>query len=202
MSEELYVVTPEINAWIGKAEFRPDMEFPWDDVSISGEIDARFEMNIDWKRLKEIDLDYFNKSAPIVSEKFSSVCLKQRVDCQLVPLDIVLNGNKVDGKYYFILLNKFISFVNMEKATFTRMMTRDGTRYEVNKNFPEIPEFDSLEKISINNFEKPPFFMAPEIGFQRVCTGSFKAAIESDNIKGVVFTPIDKNFKYESLSFD
>lgn len=201
MKENLYVVSAELNDWIGKAEFNPDIQFPWNNISVSKKIDIEFQMSIQWKRLKGIDLDYFRNVTPIVSQRFATVCSGQGVDCQLVPVNIVLNGDGLGDKFYFLLLNEFISIVDAEKTPHVRMMAMDGENYEINDFFPEIPEYDMLENIVFNGTKKPPFFMAPEIGNKRVCTQAFKDCIESHKMKGIEFKEIDDGFKYRSLSF-
>ncbi|WP_322047673.1 hypothetical protein [Paraburkholderia sp. J67] len=44
--------------------------------------------------------------------------------------------------------------------------------------------------------------MAPEIGYQRVCTKEFKEAVENGGMKGVAFRKIDENLKYQSKVFN
>ena len=90
----------------------------------------------------------------------------------------------------------------MAKSKFVRMMTRDGLSYEVHVNFPDIPGFVSLEYISISLIEKPLFFMAPEIGYQRIWKKEFKEAVENGGMKGVSFRKIDENLKYQSKVFN
>lgn len=201
MEEKLYIVSPKLNDWIGKAEFIPDIQFPWSNVSVAPKVDVHFTMKVTWKRLKEIDVDYFRSVTPIVSEKFADICREASVDCQLVPLDVVLNGRKIDDKFYFILLNDFISIVDEGGTPHQRMMRMDGGGYEINPFFPEIPKFDVLENIVFNGLRRPPFFMAPEIGNKRVCTQEFKDQLEGRGVKGVEFKLIDKSFRYESFGF-
>ncbi|WP_133648434.1 Imm43 family immunity protein [Paraburkholderia flava] len=199
--ENLYVVSAKLNDWVGSAEFQPDIQLPWNNVSIAQKIDTEFHMNIKWKRLKRLDFDYFRNVTPIVSQKFADLCHEQSVDCQLAPLRIILNGDKLDGIFHFLLLNRFISIVDASQTSHARMMTLDGKNYEMNRFFPEIPEYDMLENIAFNESEKPPFFMAPEIGNKRVCTQRFKDSAERNKMKGIEFKKIDENFKYRSLSF-
>jgi len=202
MKENLHVVSEQQPySWIQKADFLPDIQFPWDDVSVAPKINVRFQMYIKWKRLKRLDLDYFS-GTPIISEKFADLCKEQGVSCQLVPLDIFLNGNRVDDKFYFLLLNKFLSIIDMEKTPHVRMMTVDGKNYEINKFFPEIPCYDMVKNIVPNDLERHPFFMAPEIGYERVCTQSFKEFVEKKGVKGIKFLPIDDSFEYKSLGYN
>lgn len=201
MKENLYVVSPNSNDWIGKSEFYPDIQFPWNNISVAPPISINFRMEITWKRLKKIDLDYFRSETPIVSERFASTCNEMGIDCQLIPLEIVLNGTAVSEKYFFILLNKFISIVDMKKTPHKRMMKIDGKEHEMNIFFPEIPEYEMLENIVINDDEKPLFFMSPEIGNKRVCTQTFKDRIENLGVKGIEFKAIDNKFTYQSFGF-
>ena len=201
MNKNLYIVSPKLNDWVGKAEFIPHMQFPWNHISVAKKIDTKFQMLVQWKRLKEISLDYFRSTSPIVSERFAAICQEQQVNCQLVPLDILLNGNPLGNKFYFLLLNKFISIVDASKTPHVREMTRDGKGYQINKFFPDIPQYDMLENVVLNDSERPPFFMAPEIGNKRVCTQAFKECVERNKMNGLEFKVIDSSFKYEALGY-
>ena len=199
--EKLYIITPQLHDWVWKATFLPDVQFPWDDVSIAPKIDTRFQMFVEWKRLKKIDLDYFMPQGPVVSQRFASLCADQGGDCQLVPLEIILNKIEVQREFYFIVLNKFISIVDEKRTQHIRRMKMDGSGYEINPFFPGIPEYDMLVHIIFNDAKKPPLFIAPEIGNKRVCTQEFKECVEAHGMKGVEFREIDENFKYESFGF-
>ncbi|MEX3954702.1 hypothetical protein [Trinickia sp. EG282A] len=199
--ERLYIVLPQPHDWVWKATFLPDVQFPWNDVSIAPKIDTHFQMFIDWRRLKNIDLDYFLPQGPVVSQKFASLCTDQGVDFQLISLDVILNGVKVKEKFYFMALNKFVSIVDADRTSHVRMKKMDGTGYEINPFFPDIPEYDMLERIVFNDLKKPPLFIAPEIGSRRVCTQQFKECMEGHGMKGIEFQPIDERFRYESFGF-
>lgn len=199
--ENLYILSTQLHDWVWKATFLPDVQFPWNDVSIAPKIDTRFQMFVDWKRLKKIDLDYFMPQGPVVSKRFASLCADQGVDFQLISLDIILNKVKIREEFYFMTLNSFISIVDAEKTPHVKMKKMDGSGYEINSFFPDIPEYDMLENIVFNDAKKPPLFIAPEIGNQRVCTQKFKECVEGHGMKGVEFKLIDKNFRYESFGF-
>ena len=199
MAERLYIVLTEPHAWTARMKFSPDGAFPWDHVSVAPPIDQRYTLDIHWKRMKRLTVDYFGNE--IVSERFKVMCDQQKVDCQFVPLDIILNDVPVEENFSFILLNEFVSIVDMQKTPHVKRRTRDGKSYSMSSYFSGVPEYGLLEHIVFNDSPKPPFFIAPEIGGKRVCTEAFKDSAEANNFERIKFVPIDDDYKYEALGW-
>lgn len=196
---KFYLVTPEPNSWESKVSFTPD-KFYWDDISISKKIDTRYKLKIHHSKIKKIDVDYFNYSSPIGSSKLRDLFEKNNVNAQFVSIDVFNGKDDLINAFYFILLNDFLSIVNHEKSNVVWMHDRNTNLPLFEPNFPEIPVFEKVENLVLKTNPTSNFFMAPELG-GRVCSEHLKNEIESANIKGIKFTELDENFKYDPYSF-
>jgi len=197
--EKLFVVTPVLHAWTAKMDFSPN-EFFWDDVSVPKDIDVGYTLRIKYLRMKEIHVDYFRSSTPIVSEKVKRLCDEFGVNCQFVPVKIWVNKWQSDTLFYFLLLRDFVSIVDEDQSTYEIWQDRVTGENSYYTNFPDMPEFKKITNLVLKDKSTPNFFMAPEIG-SRVCTERFKKETEKTGLKGIIFEELTPDFRYDPLPF-
>lgn len=153
-------------------------------------------------KVKEMKGDYFVID-DIVSNDIIELCKLLSVNFISIPLDVRLNGRKKPEKNYNLFyLTDYLSILD-----------RDGSHYEISKdlesgklNTPEEMGLDKIYYEKITNFivkdgvEKSLFFCNEII--KPVCSEEFKELYEKQNLSGVRFIPIDKNFSYDAWGDD
>ncbi|MBH3376750.1 hypothetical protein I5S63_28570 [Pseudomonas juntendi] len=144
-----------------------------------------------------LDFDFYQISVTYVSRKFLEVCDSLKAKYRAVPLEISL-GNRVRKDDFFIFLPGE-SLAALDKASSVYEAAKDLKTGDViaNRLYPGEVAIEKIESFVVSSEIESDIFRCQET-LQLFCSDKFKQA--SQDLKGISFVAIDKNYRYDPWS--
>lgn len=146
---------------------------------------------------RSIDFDFF-ESNDIASAEFIEIVKKYSERIKEIPVRFIVAGGKNPKKdYFYIVFGDWFSIIDLNNSSFE--YDRDLSSGDViyNKYFPEIPNFDKIEKFSPDPSKDPKRDIFKSLDFfgETICSEKFMKDCYDRKIIGLEFIPIE-DFQY------
>lgn len=135
----------------------------------------------------------------LASIEFINLCNKLNVKHIQIPVDLKLYRDKTPEKKYFLFfMLTYLDALDEEKSEFI-------VSVDINTGKPNTPEgrglertyYEKIDKFYVKDDISENLFFCREIS-KPVCSNKFKEKYESLNLKGIKFTAIDDNYKFDA----
>lgn len=145
--------------------------------------------------LTTLDFDFYDPQSPIVTRAFLSVCDQLGVSYRSVPLSVTFVASSAAQDFFFFLPCQSASLLDREKSDYQEDRIVDTGDVMVDRHFPSNPIYSWIRRFSV----KPSplhLFHCIEL-LQLVASESFRKLAIEHGLKGIKFTPLDENFRYD-----
>jgi hypothetical protein len=133
----------------------------------------------------------------LASDKFKKLCEDADSDVIVRPVDVGLKGGeKITGKYFFLLPAERISFMDVGNSEFTLSLDKYTKKPLISEEQDgKFSVYETIETLSIDNTVCSHLFFAREIK-EIVCSDFFVEMFKARGLIGLEFERLDKNYRY------
>lgn len=143
-------------------------------------------------KTENYETDY-NPDQFLASEKMISICEKLSVSYLSRPVTISLHRHKIPQKKQLLFIPTTRIRIMDESLS---IFTKDTPPLSDRQDPKEDTYYERIDKLVIQSTPTEHLFYCLEIK-ELVCSKQFKEKFEEDDLIGIEFTPIDKNFRYD-----
>lgn len=144
--------------------------------------------------LKDLDFDFYSVSLNYVSKRFLGVCDSLGVKYRAVPIELAKGDECLKDRFYIFLAAENIAVMDRNKSDYTTAKDLETGEISESRIFPGLENVDAIDHLVMVEGIESHLFVCQET-LELFCSDKFRQ--KAEGLKGMEFTKVDRDYRYD-----